>query len=68
MNQSSANLPAPSGGGFLLYQTADGRTRIQCRFEQGVAMPQRSHRAEVMSQEVEEYVIIDATVQSSFAR
>ncbi len=24
--------PAP-GGEFLLYQTEDGRTRIQCRFE-----------------------------------
>src|SRR3990172_2036784 len=33
MSQSSANLPAPSGSEFLLYQTEDGRTRIQCRLE-----------------------------------
>ncbi len=33
MSQSSFNLPAPSGGEIILYQTEDGRTRIQCRFE-----------------------------------
>jgi hypothetical protein len=33
MSQSSSNLPAPTGGDFILYQTEDGRTRIQCRFE-----------------------------------
>jgi hypothetical protein len=33
MSQSSSNLPAPIGGDFILYQTEDGRTRIQCRFE-----------------------------------
>jgi len=26
--------PKPSGGELILYQTEDGRTRIQCRFEQ----------------------------------
>lgn len=25
--------PAPPGGEILLYQTEDGRTRIECRFE-----------------------------------
>jgi hypothetical protein len=33
MSQSSSHLPAPAGGDFILYQTEDGRTRIQCRFE-----------------------------------
>jgi hypothetical protein len=33
MSQSSFNLPAPTGGEIILYQTEDGRTRIQCRFE-----------------------------------
>jgi hypothetical protein len=33
MSQSSSNLPAPTGGEIILYQTEDGRTRIQCRFE-----------------------------------
>ena len=28
----SANLPAPQSG-IILYQTEDGRTRIECRFE-----------------------------------
>lgn len=30
---SSENQPAAPGGEFLLYQTEDGRTRIQCRFD-----------------------------------
>jgi hypothetical protein len=33
MSRSSSNLPAPTGGEIILYQTEDGRTRIQCRFE-----------------------------------
>jgi hypothetical protein len=33
MSQSSSDLPAPTGGEIILYQTEDGRTRIQCRFE-----------------------------------
>jgi hypothetical protein len=32
MSQSSFNLSAPTGGEIILYQTEDGRTRIQCRF------------------------------------
>jgi hypothetical protein len=32
MNDLIPSAPAP-GGEFLLYQTEDGRTRIQCRFE-----------------------------------
>jgi hypothetical protein len=32
MNDPIPSTPAP-GGEFLLYQTEDGRTRIQCRFE-----------------------------------
>jgi hypothetical protein len=32
MNDLIPSSPA-SGGEFLLYQTEDGRTRIQCRFE-----------------------------------
>ena len=32
MSAESTPNPAP-GGQFLLYQTEDGRTRIQCRFE-----------------------------------
>lgn len=30
---SGENQPATPGGEFLLYQTEDGRTRVQCRFE-----------------------------------
>jgi hypothetical protein len=33
VSQSSSNLPAPAGGDFLLYQTEDGRTRIETRFQ-----------------------------------
>src|SRR5208283_2588792 len=33
MSQVSSNLPAPAGGDFLLYQTEDGRTRIEVRFQ-----------------------------------
>ena len=29
----SQNLPSIPGGEFLLYQTEDGRTRIECRFQ-----------------------------------
>jgi hypothetical protein len=32
MSQSSSNLPAPTGGDFILYGTEDGRTRIEVRF------------------------------------
>jgi hypothetical protein len=32
MNELTSQSPAP-GGEFLLYQTEDGRTRIQCRLE-----------------------------------
>jgi hypothetical protein len=32
MSQSHSNLPAPTGGDFILYQTEDGRTRIEVRF------------------------------------
>ena len=32
MSDPSSKVPPP-GGGMLLYQTEDGRTRIQCRFE-----------------------------------
>ena len=32
MNEPPSDLPAPRGGDFLLYQTADGRTRIEVRF------------------------------------
>ncbi len=32
MSKTSAS-PLPPGGQFILYQTEDGRTRIQCRFE-----------------------------------
>ena len=30
---SSENQPATPGGEFILYQTEDGRTRVQCRFD-----------------------------------
>jgi hypothetical protein len=33
MIQSSSNLPVPAAGDFLLYQTEDGRTRIEVRFQ-----------------------------------
>jgi hypothetical protein len=32
MSKASAS-PSPPGGQFILYQTEDGRTRIQCRFD-----------------------------------
>jgi hypothetical protein len=32
MSQSSSNLPAPTGGDFILYGTEDGLTRIEVRF------------------------------------
>jgi len=32
MSQSHSNLPAPTGGDFILYQTEDGGTRIEVRF------------------------------------
>ncbi|MGP8199941.1 MAG: virulence RhuM family protein [Limisphaerales bacterium] len=32
MSQSHSNLPAPSGGDFILYQTDDGRTQVEVRF------------------------------------
>ena len=29
-----ADVPVPPRGELILYQTEDGRTRIECRFEQ----------------------------------
>lgn len=31
---SKPKAPVPPGGLFLVYQTEDGRTRIECRFEE----------------------------------
>ena len=33
MNESSSQPPAPSGGDLILYQTEDGRTRLQVRLD-----------------------------------
>ena len=33
MSQSSSNLPAPPGGEIILYQTEDGRTRLEVHFK-----------------------------------
>jgi hypothetical protein len=33
MSQSSSDLPAPTGGDFLFYQTEDGRTQLEVRLE-----------------------------------
>jgi hypothetical protein len=33
MSQSSSDLPAPTGGEFLFYQTEDGRTQLEVRLE-----------------------------------
>ena len=33
MSQSSSDLPAPTGGDFLFYQTDDGRTQLEVRLE-----------------------------------
>jgi hypothetical protein len=32
--EGMADVPGPLGGELVLYQTEDGRTRIECRFEQ----------------------------------
>ena len=33
MSQSASPPPAPSGGDVILYQTEDGRTRLQVRLQ-----------------------------------
>ena len=33
MSQSSSDLPAPTGGEIILYQTEDGRTQLEVRLE-----------------------------------
>jgi hypothetical protein len=37
----------PSGGELLLYQTEDGRTRVQCRFEDGTLWLTQAQMAEL---------------------
>ena len=46
---SDANLPAeqPPDGEFLLYQTEDGQTRIECRFSGDSIWLTQRHMAEL---------------------
>jgi len=46
MSDLIPSSPAP-GGAFLLYQTEDGRTRIQCRFEEETIWLTRAQIAEL---------------------
>jgi hypothetical protein len=52
MSQSSFNLPAPLGGEIILYQTEDGRTRIQCRFENETLWLTQKLMAELFQKDV----------------
>lgn len=49
---SSENQPAAPGGEFLLYQTEDGRTRIQCRFENETIWLTQKLMAELFQKDV----------------
>jgi hypothetical protein len=52
MSQNSLNLPAPAGGEIILYQTEDGRTRIQCRFENETLWLTQKLMAELFQKDV----------------
>jgi hypothetical protein len=52
MSQSTSNLPAPLGGDFIPYQTEDGRTRIQCRFENETLWLTQKLMAELFQKDV----------------
>jgi len=47
MSQSPSNLPAPTGGEFILYQTEDGRIRIECWFEKETVWLTQAQMAEL---------------------
>ncbi len=52
MSQDSLNLPGPAGGEIILYQTEDGRTRIQCRFENETLWLTQKLMAELFQKDV----------------
>ena len=52
MSRSSSNLPAPTSGEIILYQTEDGRTRIQCRFEGETIWLTQKRMAELFQKDV----------------
>ena len=64
MSRSSSNLPAPIGGEIILYQTEDGRTRIQCRFEGETIWLTQKLMAELFQKDVR---TINEHIQNVFA-
>ncbi|HAO77571.1 MAG TPA: hydroxyacid dehydrogenase [Verrucomicrobia subdivision 3 bacterium] len=64
MNESSSHLPAPGGGELILYQTEDGRTRIQCRFENETVWMTQALMAELFQKDVR---TINEHLQNIFA-
>lgn len=51
MRKASASPPSP-GGQFILYQTEDGRTRVQCRFENETVWLSQALMAELFQKDV----------------
>ena len=49
---SSENQPATPGGEFILFQTEDGRTRVQCRFENETIWLTQKLMAELFQKDV----------------
>ena len=63
MSKTSAN-PPPPGGQFILYQTEDGRTRIECRFENETIWLSQKLMAELFKKDVR---TINEHIQNIFA-
>lgn len=49
---TKSSKPLPSGGEILLYQTEDGGTRIQCRFQDESIWLTQKHLAELFQKDV----------------
>ena len=47
MKPRKPRQPVPKGGEILLYQTEDGQTRIDCRFEEGTIWLTQAQIAEL---------------------
>jgi hypothetical protein len=47
MKPRKPRQPVPEGGEILLYQTEDGQTRIDCRFEEGTIWLTQAQIAEL---------------------
>ncbi len=62
--KSGELLPAVPGGEFILYQTEDGRTRIQCRFENETVWLTQKLMAELFQKDVR---TINEHIQNVFA-